>query len=315
MGRKTAVQGGDGGDGGLGPEGDDPSAGSMDFNPMMMGPMGMMGGMPGMAMNPMMGMNPMMMMGMNPMMSMMMQANMRNMAGMQAGMQGQPAEAASAEPEKLLDPKVKALCRDFSIEDDICAKLHDAMKDREDFDEDILALHKVMERATRDGKKPLEAMLTQIRAIKAGRFAGKELLDNDIWAFIEKYNLDDRVINRLVETLRVRRGKKKEDLKALDERLSNANQPTGLGLLVRLLEGLEETGRLPSPPRRLGGSGQFHPTGTFLHPKGAGGKGGRSDDRGRYGGGGNGGGEGRYGGEDRRYGRGDSRSRSRGFRR
>mmetsp|Transcript_15688 Transcript_15688/g.49633 ORF Transcript_15688/g.49633 Transcript_15688/m.49633 type:complete len:140 (-) Transcript_15688:84-503(-) len=126
-------------------------------------------------------------------------------------------------------------------------------------------------------------MLTQIRAIKAGRFAGKELLDPDIWAFIEKYNLDDRVINRLIQTLKTRKGKRREDLRALDERLGNAQQPTGLGLLVRLLEGLEETGRLPSPPRRLGGSGQFHATGTFLHPAGPGRKGrGRSDEPRRF---------------------------------
>merc|ERR1719367_2365389 len=165
---------------------------------------------------------------------MMMQAGMNRVAGMQAAaaqaaVQGaaQLSGASASEPVKLLDPKVKGLCRDFGIDDDTCGKLHDAMKDREDFDEDIQALHKVMERATRDGKKPLVAMLTQIRAIKAGRFAGKELLDPDIWAFIEKYNLDDRVINRphghqpspdgLIQTLKSRRGKKKEDLKALDD--------------------------------------------------------------------------------------------------
>jgi len=310
MGRKTATQGGEAGCAADG-DADASAAGTMQGNPcaMMMGPM-MMGGMaPAMPM-----MNPMMMC-MNPMMGMMMmQANMRNMAGMQAGAQGAQAtqSAAPSEPDKLLDPKVKAICRDFSIDDDTCGKLHDAMKDREDFDEDIQALHKVMERATRDGKKPLEAMLTQIRAIKSGRFAGKELLDPDIWAFIEKYNLDDRVINRLIQTLKSRRGKKKEDLKALDDRLGNAQQParlgnaqqpTGLGLLVRLLEGLEETGRLPSPPRRLGGSGAYRPTGTFLHPS-----------SGQFHPTGKGGGRGRS--EERRHSRCSSRSRSpRSFRR
>merc|ERR1719433_2696904 len=191
-----------------------------------------------------------------------------SMPGMAAGQAGQGA--APAEP-RLVDPKVKSICRDFGIDDDTCGKLHDAMKDREEFDEDVQALYKVMERATRGGKKPLEAMLTQIRAIKAGRFAGKDLLDADTWAFIEKYNLDDRVICRLIQTMKSRPGKRKETLRALDERLDNAQhptQPSGLGLLVRLLEGLEETGRLPSPPRRLGGSGRFVATGTFLHPRG-----------------------------------------------
>lgn len=290
MGRKTATSGGDadpGAEGGSNPMG--------MMSPMMgMGGMGGGGGMGSGGMGGMGMMNPMMMMG-NPMMAMMMmQANMRMQAGGMGGMTG--GGPAASEPVKLLDPKVKAICRDFGIDDDTCSKLHDAMKDREDFDEDIQALHKVMERATRDGKKPLEAMLTQIRAIKAGRFAGKELLDPDIWAFIEKYNLDDRVINRLIQTLKSRRGKKKEDLKALDDRLGNAQQPTGLGLLVRLLEGLEETGRLPSPPRRLGGSGQFHPTGTFLNPRGPNNN---QRPRGRS--------------EERKFNR--SRSRSRNFRR
>merc|ERR1711998_76385 len=70
----------------------------------------------------------------------------------------------------------------------------------------------------------------------------------------------------LITTLKAREKTMKQDLKELDDRLANTQQPMGLGLLVRLLEGLEETGRLPSPPRRLGGSGRFHPTGTFLHP-------------------------------------------------
>merc|ERR1719512_697518 len=259
---------------------------AMANNPMMM--MSMMGG----AMNPMM-------MAMNPMarMGAMMMGNMANMANMGAMMGGNMPDmgammggmaaaggAAGSGPEAPVmpdqapvDPRVRSLCKEFSIDDTTARTLHDAMTTREDYDEDIQALHQVMDRAVNKGKKPLEVILTQIRAIKAGRFAGKELLDKDIWAFSEKYNLDDRVLGRLIQTLNNRRSTKKADLKALDERLSgaqqptggrlsSAQQPTGLGLLVRLLEGLEETGRLPSPPRRLGGSGTFHPTGTFLHP-------------------------------------------------
>merc|ERR1719491_1539640 len=217
----------------------------------------------------MMGMNPMAQMGammMSNMQAMMANANKASGSGNSSDA-GMMSMAAPPMPEQApVDPRVRALCKEFSIDDQTCRTLHDAMKSREDYDEDIQALHQVMERAVNKGKKPLEVMLTQIRAIKAGRFAGKELLDKDIWAFAEKYNLDDRVLNRLIQTLNARKKTKKEDLEALDDRLSSAQQPTGLGLLVRLLEGLEETGRLLSPPRRLGGSGTFHPTGTFLHP-------------------------------------------------
>merc|ERR1740121_898374 len=229
---------------------------------------------------------------MNPMAMMMqnMSAMMANMGGNASG-GGEPTMGAPLPPmpeQAAVDSGVKALCREFQIDDTTCRTLHDVMTSREDYDEDIQALHQVMQRAVNKGKKPLEVMLTQIRQIKAGRFAGKDLLDKDIWSFAERYNLDDRVLNRLIQTLNGRKKTKKEDLKALDTRLASAllpdggkpapGQQSGLGLLVRLLEGLEETGRLPSPPRRLGGSGTFHATGTFLNPdKQRGGRG--SDDR------------------------------------
>ncbi|CAJ1354853.1 unnamed protein product [Effrenium voratum] len=198
-------------------------------------------------------------------------AMMGMMMGMQAAVQAGGDSVVDATPtikseDKHVDPRVKAICNDFGISGDTVMRLNDAMREREDYDEDLQALHKLMERATKDGKKPLEVMLAQIRAIRANRFPGKELLEPDIWDFIVRYNLDDRVMNRLIDTLNKRKGKAKETLQALNDRLGNAQQPTGLGLLVRLLEGLDETGRLPSPPRRLGGSGTFRPTGTFLHP-------------------------------------------------
>merc|ERR1740121_2853770 len=194
---------------------------------------------------------------MNPMAMMMqnMSAMMANMGGNASG-GGELTMGAPLPPmpeQAAVDSRVKALCREFNIDDTTCRTLHDVMTSREDYDEDIQALHQVMQRAVNKGKKPLEVMLTQIRQIKAGRFAGKDLLDKDIWAFSEKYNLDDRVLGRLIQTLNGRRSTKKVDLAALDDRLSSALPPTGVGLLVRLLEGLEETGRLPSPPRRLGG--------------------------------------------------------------
>merc|ERR1719401_2869151 len=178
-----------------------------------------------------------------------------------------PAEPSVAvESTTNVDPRVKRLCREFKCDDKTMQLLQDAMLSREDFDEDIQALHLVMERDVNNGKKASEALRTHVRALKANRFPGKDLLDPAIWGFATKYELDDRVLNKLTSTLRERKDTYKEDLKALDDRLANTTQPTGLGLLVRLLEGLEETGRLPSPPRRLGGSGRFNPTGTFLNP-------------------------------------------------
>jgi len=289
MGRKTVKEGGDGdaegsGGGGGMPTGM-PGMAGMPMGGMMPGMGGMMmpgmtpsmpgmapsmPGMPGMnpsmpgmspgmpGMNPSMpGMNPMMMMpGMNPMMMMagMGTNNMPAAAGAPAAV----AAVAGPAVSDPVDPRVKALCREFGLDEGITKKLHDVMKSREDYDEDIQALHQVMEKATRQGKKPLETMLTQMRAIKANKFPGKDLLDKEIWEFACRYNLDDRVLLRLIEVLRSRKGTKSQDLRALDDRLGNAQQPTGLGLLVRLIEGLEETGRLPSPPRRLGGSGTPH---------------------------------------------------------
>merc|ERR1719174_1294126 len=223
----------------------------MNGQPMMGQPM--MG-------QPMMGM-PMMgqpMMGMNPMMAMMM--------GQQPLATGSAEASVAVENQKPIDPRIKRLCQEFKCDEKTMQLLQDAMLAREDFDEDIQALHLVMERDINKGKKASEALRTHVRSLKANRFPGKDLLDNDIWSFAVKFDLDDRVLNKLIVTLRSRQETMKDDLKALDERLANTQQPMGLGLLVRLLEGLEETGRLPSPPRRLGGSGRFHPTGTFLNP-------------------------------------------------
>merc|ERR1719296_718795 len=238
-------------------------------------------------MNPMMGgMNPMMAMmgGMNPMMAMMgMMSNMANMgAGSSDGSNSISPGGVPIADQAPIDHRVKALCREFTIDPNTTRILHDVMKQREDYDEDIQALQMLVQRAVNKGKKPLDVMLSQIRAIKSGKFPGKDILDKDIWAFTEKYDLDDRVLGRLITTVNARPKNRKNDLQALDERLSSAQKPTGLGLLVRLLEGLEETGRLPSPPRRLGGSGAFRPTGTFLHPiENSRGRGSRDDRRSR----------------------------------
>ena len=70
-----------------------------------------------------------------------------------------------------IDPRVKSICTDFGITGDtvmrhkLCklqtlevdgscdssvTRLNDAMREREDYDEDLQALHKLMDRATKD---------------------------------------------------------------------------------------------------------------------------------------------------------------------
>jgi len=139
-----------------------------------------------MGMNPMMAMNPMMM---NPMMMMGMMG-MSQMMGMMMGQQQAPATSAAGAADlvvmaeqKTIDPRVKALCQQFQADEATERMLHEAMLAREDYDEDIQALQLVMERDVNKGKKPAEALRTQVRCIKANRFAGKDILDPQIWEF------------------------------------------------------------------------------------------------------------------------------------
>jgi len=249
-----------------------------DAAPVAMGMPGMQGMSADMAMNPMaammmpMMMNPMMMM--NPQMGMMMNpmmAMMNPQMGQMGMMAGQPAAASAvaAEPAQKanIDPKIAQLCKEFGVDLPTSQVLHQAMLQSEDFDEDLQALRLLMKRDTDKNKKPSEAMRSQVRSIKSGRFPGKAILDPEIWSFATKYDLDDRVLGKLIEMMEARKASAKQDLRALDDRLGQGDGPAGLGLLVRLIEGLEENGRLPSPPRRFGGSGAFRPTGTFLHPE------------------------------------------------
>mmetsp|Transcript_93177 Transcript_93177/g.199884 ORF Transcript_93177/g.199884 Transcript_93177/m.199884 type:complete len:261 (-) Transcript_93177:99-881(-) len=226
------------------------------MNPMMgMGMNPMMAAMQ-QGMNPMMamamrsGMNPMMM-GMNPMMMAAMQGGMGNMAG--SGDATVASQSLSATPEEPIDSRVRDLCRSYNIDDKTCRKLNKALNTREEFDSDMQALWMVMEKGVSANKKPMDIILVKIREIEKGEFAGKDLLDPDIKGFCDKYDLDDRVLNRLIKTMKMRGHKKTQDIKDLDARLGSAKAPAGL--LVRLLEGLEESGKMPSPPRWLGGSG------------------------------------------------------------
>merc|ERR1719440_607015 len=136
------------------------------------------------------------------------------MMGQQQQMGMATASAASAAPDleavaveantKTIDPRIKRLCQEFKTDEKTMQLLNDAMLSREDFDEDIQALHLVMERDINKGKKASEALRTHVRSLKSNRFPGKDLLDPDIWNFATKYELDDRVLNKLTSTLRTR---------------------------------------------------------------------------------------------------------------
>merc|ERR1719321_2499948 len=149
------------------------------------------------------------------------------MMGQQPLATGSAEASVAVENQKPIDPRIKRLCQEFKCDEKTMQLLQDAMLAREDFDEDIQALHLVMERDVNKGKKASEALRTHVRSLKANRFPGKDLLDPDIWNFATKYELDDRVLNKLPSTLRTRRDTQKEDLRMLDERLANTTQPTG----------------------------------------------------------------------------------------
>merc|ERR1719201_2650223 len=184
----------------------------MNGQPMMGQPM--MG-------QPMMGM-PMMgqpMMGMNPMMAMMM-----GQQPLATGSAEASVTQVAVENQKPVDPRIKRLCQEFKCDEKTMQLLQDAMLAREDFDEDIQALHLVMERDINKGKKASEALRTHVRSLKANRFPGKDLLDPEIWSFATKYELDDRVLHKLTTTLRARHETRYKDLALLDERLTNTAQ-------------------------------------------------------------------------------------------
>ena len=66
------------------------------------------------------------------------------------------------------------------------------------------------------------------------------MLDPDIWEFIVKYNLDDRVMNRLIETLNKRKGKAKDTLQVRSVQFTryspdiHISSPNMLGLLCTI---------------------------------------------------------------------------------
>eukprot|EP00747_Dinoflagellata_sp_TGD_P221905 gnl/TRDRNA2_/TRDRNA2_93679_c0_seq1.p1 gnl/TRDRNA2_/TRDRNA2_93679_c0~~gnl/TRDRNA2_/TRDRNA2_93679_c0_seq1.p1 ORF type:complete len:232 (-),score=66.71 gnl/TRDRNA2_/TRDRNA2_93679_c0_seq1:140-742(-) len=152
-------------------------------------------------------------------------------------------------PQKVeIDPRVQQLCDRFLIDASYCKKLQIVMNTRGGtFDDDIMKLTEDMSKAK---DKPLHVLLVKMRELERGTFVGKDEEDPDVAAFADKYGLDDRVKHRLMATMKKRMKTKAADLADMDERLVSAKRPAGL--LVRLLEGLEEKGNLPSPPRFLG---------------------------------------------------------------
>jgi len=168
------------------------------------------------------------------------------MAAMGAASTEKEESAAAPEPSEPIDSRVREICRHFNIEQKICEKLNKAMKLREDYDEDMQVLWYIMERGAKLNKRPVDVMLVKIRELTNGTFVGKDLLDPEIREFDEKYNLDDQLLLRLTRTMRKRGKHKSQDLKDMAERIGTAKQ--ALGILKRMLEGLEEKGRLPPAP-------------------------------------------------------------------
>jgi len=143
-----------------------------------------------------------------------------------------------------INPRVKEICRNFSIEDRLMRKLSDVMMRRPDtFDEDLEMLRERLSQPRAD----IGVLITQL---DKGFFVSKGTMAPELENIVFKYKLDDRATQRLVESLRARKKTMLEDLKELDIRLASAERPSGL--LMTLLQGLDTNGRLPPPPRSLG---------------------------------------------------------------
>ncbi|CAE7400403.1 unnamed protein product [Symbiodinium pilosum] len=220
--------------------------------PMMPGMM-MPGLLPGMAMPGMMpgmmpGANPLMMASMmmpNPMMAMMMGGV--GGAGMAAAEEKKAEE--SSKVETPIDGRVRELCREYGIEDRLMRKLNDVMMRRPDtFEED---LNTVRSRLSKE-RPDIGVLITQL---DRGTFVTRGNIHPDMMAVVNKYKLDDRATQRLVESMRKRKKTMQEDLKAIDVRLASAERPSGL--LMTLLQGLDTTGKLPAAPKSLGLPGSY----------------------------------------------------------
>mmetsp|Transcript_23083 Transcript_23083/g.64529 ORF Transcript_23083/g.64529 Transcript_23083/m.64529 type:complete len:407 (+) Transcript_23083:196-1416(+) len=224
----------------------------------------MMGNLANSMLNPMMMANPMMMGGVAGM------PNMAGMAGMTMGavLPGMPNGLASAAgvaedgqvvapakplvAEEKADPQVVALCRDFNVEDRLMRKLNNVLMRRpETIREDIVSLREKLGAP----RAEIGVLITQL---EKGIFVSKSSMHPDLVALVDKYQLDNRASERLVESMARRKETRKQDLKDLDIRLASADRPSGL--LMKLLQGLDQDGKLPPAPRSLGlpGSSRDH---------------------------------------------------------
>jgi len=183
------------------------------------------------------------------------------MMGMMPGM-GMPAAAPAASetqtatpasgtnsksgmtPGEKVDPQVASLCRDFRIEDRLMRKLNLVLMRRpETFRDDIVTLREKL-------GAPRAEVGVLITQLEKGIFVTKGSMHPDLVALVNKYGLDNRASERLVESMAKRKETRKTDLQDLDIRLGSADRPSGL--LMKLLQGLDQDGRLPPAPRSLG---------------------------------------------------------------
>eukprot|EP00930_Biecheleria_cincta_P084239 TRINITY_DN73731_c0_g1_i1.p1 TRINITY_DN73731_c0_g1~~TRINITY_DN73731_c0_g1_i1.p1 ORF type:complete len:349 (+),score=76.01 TRINITY_DN73731_c0_g1_i1:91-1137(+) len=238
-------------DGGMGgnAEGAAPCMPTMP-NPMMamMAPMGM-SGMPTMPtmmnpmmMNPMMAMNPMAMMMGNPMMAQvnpMMQQMLATTAAAAESSGNQPA-GSNIEEANPIHPEVLQLCNDFRVEERLMKKLNRILERRpETFADDIRTLRERL-------SMPRAEIGVLMMQLERSSFVNNSSVGGDIQGIVEKYQLDHRAKERLVESMYNRKETRTQDLANIEERLADAANPSSL--LMKLLQTLDTTGRLPIKP-------------------------------------------------------------------
>lgn len=218
-------------------------------NPMMamMAPMGMPGMMNPMMMNPMLAMNPMAMMMGNPMMAqpnpMMAQVNpmmQQMLAAAGADSSGNQPGKANLEEANPIHPEVMQLCDDFRVEERLMKKLNRILERRpETFADDIRTLRERL-------SMPRAEIGVLMMQLERSSFVNNSSVGGDIQGIVEKYQLDHRAKERLVESMYSRKETRAQDLANIEERLSDAANPSSL--LMKLLQTLDTTGRLPIKP-------------------------------------------------------------------
>jgi len=203
------------------------------MNPMMMNPMMMGAAMNPMAMNPM-AMNPMAMMApVNPMMQQMLAAASADSSGNQSA-KGNIDEAPPIHPEVL------QLCNDFRVEERLMKKLNRILERRpETFADDIRTLRERL-------SMPRAEIGVLMMQLERSSFVNNSSVGGDITTIVDRYGLDHRAKERLVESMYSRKETRAQDLAQIEERLADAANPSSL--LMKLLQTLDTSGRLPIKP-------------------------------------------------------------------